>query len=460
MPNPPDLSARLRALPSVERLAGHSVLADLPRPVAVRAAREVIDAARAALRSATAAAPGANGTFDADALAARALERARAAEQPTLRRAINATGVLLHTNLGRATLAPAAAQAVANVARGHAALEVDEETGGRGSRQAHVQALLCELTGAEDALVVNNNAAATFLPIAAVAAGREVILSRGQLVEIGGQFRLPDVIRSAGGVLVEVGTTNRTRIGDYADAITERTAMLLRVHPSNYKIIGFSEEASLQELVTLGRERGVPVYDDIGSGALVDLSAYGLTDEPTAPGSIAAGSDVVWFSGDKLLGGPQAGILVGRKDHLATMRRHPLMRALRPDKLTLAGLEATLRLYQSGRAWADVPILRRIARPAEDVRTSCARVQAALPPTLAAEIVPTVSEIGGGSLPGHTLPSFALALGNAPGRSADELARALRKRPTPIYGHIERGRLLLDLRAVDEGEEAEIVAAL
>ncbi len=263
-----NMTAALRALPAVERLAARPELAHLPRTVAVAAARRAVDEARTALRrSGNGVAPP-----SPDALAARAAGFAAEADTPTLRRAVNATGVLLHTNLGRATLAPAAAAAVAAVAAGHAALEVDEETGGRGSRQAHVAHLLCELTGAEDALVVNNNAAATFLPVAAMAAGREVILSRGQLVEIGGQFRLPDVIRQAGAQLVEVGTTNRTRIGDYEAAVTERTAMLLRVHPSNYKIIGFAEEASLEEMVALGRQANIPVADDIGSGALVDLS--------------------------------------------------------------------------------------------------------------------------------------------------------------------------------------------
>jgi len=457
-------NALLRALPSVEKLAAHPGLADLPRETAVRAARRAINEARAALRAAPLT-PTSGQRPATTILAVRALELARAEEMPTLRRAINATGILLHTNLGRATLAPQAARAVAQVAAGHATLEVDEETGGRGSRQDHVCDLLCELTGAEDALVVNNNAAATFLPIAALAAGREVILSRGQLVEIGGQFRLPDVIRTAGGILVEVGTTNRTRITDYEAALTERTAMLLRVHPSNYKIVGFSEEASLAELVALGKKHNLPTYDDIGSGALVDLSPFGLTDEPTAPGSIASGADVVWFSGDKLLGGPQAGILVGRKEHLAVMRSHPLMRALRPDKLTLAGLEATLRLYVAGRAWSDVPILRRIARPADEVRAACRRLEVLVNVFCAngydAEIVPTVSEIGGGSLPGHTLPSFALALTPAPQiGSVNEVARALRKTAVPVYGRIERDRLLLDLRAVDEDEEEQILAAL
>lgn len=452
-----ELQAKLRALPAVEKLAAREELAALPRALAIAAARKAVDEARTALRAGgdDAAAP------SADALAARAAELARAVETPTLRRAVNATGVLLHTNLGRATLAPAAARAVAEVAAGHASLEVDEETGGRGSRQAHVTALLCELTGAEDAFVVNNNAAATFLPIAVLAAGRDVILSRGQMVEIGGQFRLPDVIESAGARLVEVGTTNRTRIGDYEARLSEQTAMLLRCHPSNYKIVGFAQEASLDELVALGRERGVPVADDIGSGALVDLSPYGLRDEPTAPGSIAMGADIVWFSGDKLLGGPQAGILVGRKELVAPLKKHPLARALRPDKLTLAALEATLRLYRAGRAWSDIPILRRIARPQENVRLAAARVADGLReavPVLRAGLIATMAEIGGGSLPGLTLPSWALAVTH-PARRTEELARALRRLPLPVYGRIERDRLLLDLRAVDEDEERHLIAA-
>ena len=445
----------LRALPSVERLATRAELAHLPPEARVRAARRVVEEARQALRSGAPVAP------TPESLAGRALALADDALRPALRRIVNATGVLLHTNLGRATLAPSAARAVAAVAAGHANLEVDEETGGRGSRQAHVARLLCELTGAEDALVVNNNAAATFLPVAALAAGREVVLSRGQLVEIGGQFRLPDVIRTAGGVLVEVGTTNRTRIGDYEAALTERTAMLLRVHPSNYRIVGFSEEAPLADLVRLGGEAGVCVADDIGSGALVDLAPFGLGDEPTANGSIAGGADLVWFSGDKLLGGPQAGILIGKARYIAPMKKHPLMRAIRPDKLTLAGLEATLRLYHAGRAWPEVPILRRIARPADDVREAAERVAASLrgeQASLRVEVVATDSEVGGGSLPGHRLPSWAVAVSDS-GRGAGELGRRLRAAPTPVYGRIEKDRLLLDLRAVDADEEVWIPAA-
>lgn len=449
--------ARLRALPAVERLAAREELSHLPRALAVRAARQAVDEAREALRSTTG-----NGEAPTpDTLAARAAEIARVTESPTLRRAVNATGVLLHTNLGRATLAPAAAKAAASVASGHASLEVDEETGGRGSRQAHVASLLRELTGAEDAFVVNNNAAATFLAVTALAAGREVILSRGQMVEIGGQFRLPDVIESAGATLVGVGTTNRTRIGDYERALTERTALLLRCHPSNYRIVGFTQEAELAELVALGRRAGVPVGDDIGSGAMVDLSAHGLHDEPTAPGSIAEGADVVWFSGDKLLGGPQAGILIGTSALIAPMKRHPLARALRPDKLTLAALEATLRAYRAGRAWNEIPILRRIARPEGDVREAAERLAKALrgqSARLDIAVVSTRAEVGGGSLPGLALPSWAVSVAS-PDHSAEQIARALRKLPVPVYGRIERDRLLLDLRAVDAEEEEQIVSA-
>lgn len=444
-----------RALPSVERLAGHSLLAPFFRPIAVRAARQAIDEARERIRSGQ--------VVEAEEVAERARVFADRAELPTLRRAVNATGVLLHTNLGRATLCKQAERAVAAVAGGHGTLETDEETGGRGSRQSHVRNLLCELTGAEDAFVVNNNAGATFLAVAALAANREVVLSRGQMVEIGGQFRLPDVIESAGARLVEVGTTNRTRISDYARVIGPDTAMLLRCHPSNFRIVGFTEEATLPELVALGRERSVCVADDIGSGALVNFAPYGLEGEPIASQSIADGAEIVWFSGDKLLGGPQSGILVGTRERLAPLKNHPLARALRPDKLTLAALEATLRVYQNGDPWRDIPILRRIARPADDILTACGRVarglRAALgtnAPGIEIDIVAAHSEIGGGSLPGHGLPSWAVAVSHP---DVTGLARHLRRAPVPVYGRIEKDRLLLDLRAVDEGEEPTIAQA-
>jgi L-seryl-tRNA(Ser) seleniumtransferase len=445
----PVSSSAFRALPSVERLAAREELSHLSHETAVRAARKVIGAVRDTLQRG-------NGIAippDIEVLARRAAEIADAEALPTLRRAINATGVLLHTNLGRATLAPSVAANVAEIAAGHAALEVDEETGGRGSRQSHIATLLGELTGAEDAFVVNNNAAATFLAVAGLAAGRDVILSRGQLVEIGGQFRLPDVIESAGARLVEVGTTNRTRIADYERAVTPETAMLLRVHPSNYRLVGFTEEAALSEIVALGQRTDIPSADDIGSGALVDFTPYGLTDEPMAQASIAAGADIIWFSGDKLLGGPQAGILVGKTKHLAALKKHPLARALRPDKLTLAALEGTLRLYRTGNAWSEIPVLHRIARPAEDILAACGRAARTLRTIASAwdvDIVATQSEIGGGSLPGHVLPSWAVALS---GENSGDLARRLRQARIPVYGRMEKGRLLLDFRAVDSREE-------
>ncbi|MGC4042289.1 MAG: L-seryl-tRNA(Sec) selenium transferase [Armatimonas sp.] len=432
------MSNPFRDLPSVEKLSasllGHS------HTVAVEAARQAIEEARNALK----ADKRTGDIFERAAILATELER------PTLRRAINATGVVLHTNLGRATLAESAERAIAAIASGHATLETDEESGGRGSRQAHCATLLRKLTGAEDALVVNNNAAATFLAIAGLAARREVILSRGQMIEIGGHFRLPEVIQEAGAKLIEVGTTNRTRISDYARAITEETALLLRCHPSNYRVVGFTEQASLKELVALGCESGIPVGDDIGSGALVDLAPFGLTDEPTVKESLAAGANLVWFSGDKLLGGPQCGVLLGRTEWIQKLARHPLMRALRPDKLTLAALEATLRIYLYGEPLSEIPALRRIARPVEDIRVACERVGVG-------DIVETVSEVGGGSLPGLSLPSYAVAIDT---ESPALLARRLRLREEPIFGRIERGRFLLDLRCVDTQEEEKIQAAL
>jgi L-seryl-tRNA(Ser) seleniumtransferase len=362
------LPSLFRELPSVERLSQAPQLASLEPARRVAAARHAIDTARDRLRE------GESGAHSVEALVQNALAWAQRPIRPTLRRAINATGVLLHTNLGRATLAPSAVRAVEAVAAGHATLEMDEESGRRGDRQRACADLLQALTGAEDAFVVNNNAAATFLAIAVLAAGREVVLSRGQLVEIGGQFRLPDVIASAGARLCEVGTTNRTRIADYEHALGPETALLLRVHPSNFRVVGFTEEATLPQLVALGQANGIPVGDDIGSGALVDFTAHGLSGEPMASESVAAGADLIWFSGDKLLGGPQAGILIGKRDLIARMAAHPLARALRPDKLTLAALEATLSVYAAGRAWTEIPILRRIARPADEILSACGRV--------------------------------------------------------------------------------------
>lgn len=383
------------------------------------------------------------------------------ASRRTLRPAINATGVVLHTGLGRAVLPFAAVEAVVEAASGHSLLEVDAESGERGSRLDHIAPLLQELTGAEDALVVNNNAAAVFLAIGALAAGREVIISRGQLVEIGGSFRIPDVIRSAGARLVEVGTTNKVRLSDYADAITPETALLLRVHPSNFRIVGFTEEPSLEDLAALGRDRGVPILDDLGSGALVDLTRHGLVAEPTVQASVLAGADVITFSGDKLLGGPQSGLVIGRSNYLNRLKRHPLMRVLRVDKLTLSTLEATLRLYRDEpTALRTIPTLAVLTAAPEMLRAR-AEVLVSHLRQLGVDLVvgleEGLSQVGGGALPGEELPTTLVTV--RPGSlSVAELARRLRTSQPSIWGRIRRDRLVFDPRTVADAE-VELIAA-
>jgi L-seryl-tRNA(Ser) seleniumtransferase len=390
--------------------------------------------------------------------------RVEQASRRSLRRAINATGVVLHTGLGRAVLCRAAADAVSEVARSHSLLEVDPESGERGSRLSHIAGLICELTGLGsdgDALVVNNNAAAVFLAISALAQGREVVISRGQLVEIGGSFRIPDVIRASGARLVEVGTTNKVRLSDYAEAITSETALLLRVHPSNFRIVGFTEEPSLAELAGLGRERGIPVMDDLGSGALVDLTRYGLVAEPTVHASVAAGADVVTFSGDKLLGGPQGGLVIGRKELVARMKRHPLMRVLRVDKMTMAGLEATLRLYRDeAAAMREIPTLAALTASVETLRARAEELARRLEPlVLEVELEPGISQVGGGALPGEELPTTLVMLRPA-GISIGELARRLRVGEPSIWGRVQRDRLVFDLRTVRDEEIDQIAEAV
>ncbi|MBI3912169.1 MAG: L-seryl-tRNA(Sec) selenium transferase [Armatimonadetes bacterium] len=382
-------------------------------------------------------------------------------ERCTLGRAINATGVVLHTGLGRAVLSEAAAQAALEVIRSHSLLEVDAESGERGNRQTHIAPLLRRLTGAEDALVVNNNAAAVSLAIGCLAAGCEVIVAAGQLVEIGGSFRIPDVIRRAGARLVIVGTTNKVRLADYAGAITPETALLLRVHPSNFRVVGFTEEASLEELVTLGRERSIPVMDDLGSGALVDLSQYGLEAEPTAHASVRAGADVVTFSGDKLLGGPQAGLIVGKREILRRMAKDPLMRVVRCDKVTLAMMEATLRLYlDEERALREIPTLAALTVAPKVLSARAKRLVSLLEGAgLTVTTEPGISQVGGGSLPGERLPTTLVAV-TAPEISPTDLARRLRTSDPSIWARIHRDRLLFDLRTVRDREVEEIAAAL
>jgi L-seryl-tRNA(Ser) seleniumtransferase len=383
-------------------------------------------------------------------------------QQPHLRSVINATGVIINTNLGRAPLSQAALQAIQQVSGGYSNLEYDLEPGERGSRHVHVAALLRELTGAEAAIVTNNNAAAVLLGLSALAMGREVIISRGQLVEIGGGFRVPDVMRQSGCRLVEVGTTNRTRIADYEAALSEQTALLLAVHPSNFLITGFTESTSIEALSALARKHELLVMNDLGSGCLLNSEHYGLAHEPTPQESIAAGADLVCFSGDKLLGGPQAGILVGKQEVIARLAKHPLMRAVRIDKMTLAALEATLRHYQRDEAETQIPVWRMIALRPEKVASRAMRWISRLQARgVAARKQIGESTVGGGSLPSETLPTTLVALDAAhTPLPLEELARRLRKRHIPIITRIQHDALLLDPRTVLEEQEKEVLQAL
>jgi L-seryl-tRNA(Ser) seleniumtransferase len=436
-----------RELPGVDRLLRDPLLRGLPRDLALRAAREVLDEARAAAGQGNT--PGGGSTpgdgtavpFALEDLPRLVNERVHAALAPRLRPVLNASGVIIHTNLGRAPLSPAALAAAHAAAEGYSNLEYDLEAGGRGSRHTLVTDLLRQLTGAEDALVTNNNAAAILLILSALAQGREAIISRGQLVEIGGGFRIPDVMLQSGVSLVEVGTTNRTYAADFEAAITERTAMLLRVHASNFLQIGFVHQPSLSELVTVGSAHQIPVVDDLGSGSLLDTSRFGLVQEPLVQASVAAGTSLICFSGDKLLGGPQAGIVIGRAAEIARLRRHPLMRAIRPDKLTLAALGATLVHYVRGEAEQQVPVWRMIAMP--QAKLQCRADHLAR--QLGAQAIETRSAVGGGSLPGQTQPSWAIALETP---TPDRLAAALRRADPPVIARIDDSRVLLDLRAI------------
>jgi L-seryl-tRNA(Ser) seleniumtransferase len=375
-------------------------------------------------------------------------EVAREAASQRLRKVINGTGILIHTNLGRAPLAQAAIDAMIAVA-GATNLEVDLATGQRGRRGASVEQLCCDVTGAEAALVVNNCAAATLLTLQTLAAGRQIVISRGQLIEIGGSFRLPDVFRQAGVELREVGTTNRTRIGDYAAAIDPETAALLRVHPSNYRISGFCESVAIAELVKLGKLSGLPVIDDVGSGCLYDLSRFGLPDEPVASDSLRDGADLVLFSGDKLLGGPQCGVIVGRAEIVAKLRSNPLARALRVDKLTLAALQATLEIHRAGRAFDEIPVLCELAIPADGIRTRAERIVEQLRGKLHSECVASVESVssapGGGALPEQTVSSWAIAIASP---NLDQIAKRLRLGEPSVFCRVHDGRVLVDLRTV------------
>jgi L-seryl-tRNA(Ser) seleniumtransferase len=426
----------LRDLPSVDELAAHERLADAaPKPLLVSAVRSALARAREEIRVGS----------DPGDLVGRVELELEAARAARLRRVINATGVIVHTNLGRAPLAAQALERVRRVAAGYSNLEYSVDEGRRGSRQDHVGPILRRLTGAEAALVVNNNAAAVLLALAALAEGREVLVSRGELIEIGDGFRIPDVLARSGARLREVGTTNRTRASDYERAIGPETALLLRVHQSNFRLVGFTEQPRLEELVRVGRAHGLPVIDDLGSGVLVELEG-----EPSAKNALAAGADLVCFSGDKLLGGPQAGIVVGRGELVERLRRHPLQRALRADKLTLAALEGTLDLYlDPERAAREVPVLRMLDEPLETVRARATRLAEAV----SGDVEETVARVGGGALPLAELPSFACAV-------EEELAPRLRAGEPPVVGVLRDGRLLLDCRTLTDDEVAEAAAAV
>jgi len=390
------------------------------------------------------------------------LSRLREGAHLSLRPVVNATGVVLHTNLGRSPLSSAALEAMAAAARGYANLEYDLIAGARGDRYGHAQAALCRLTGAEAALVVNNNAAAVMLALAGLSEGgdppAEVIVSRGQLLEIGGGFRIPDVLRRSGAALVEVGTTNRTYLADYERAIGDRTRILLHVHRSNFRLTGFVHDVELKELVRLAREHGLFVVDDLGSGTLLDPARFGLPPEPTVPERIRTGADLVTFSGDKLLGGPQAGIIAGRRDSIERARRHPLLRALRVDKVTLAGLSATLAHYERGEAAEKVPVWRAIARTPEALRLRAESWRTAAGEKGArCEVIPGSSAVGGGSLPGATLPTALLAL---PAGGAESRLAQMRRCDPPVVARIEEDRVVLDPRTVLEGEDEAVVAAV
>jgi L-seryl-tRNA(Ser) seleniumtransferase len=456
------LAARLRALPSVDEILREPAVAGLIEKagleIATHAARNVLEELRAELKS-----DPATSLVSIGAIAARVASAMEAALAPSLRAVINATGVVLHTNLGRAPLSPQAIAEIAQTAAGYSNLEYDIERGERGKRDTHTAHLLAQITGAEAAIVVNNNAAAVFLVLDSLAKGHEVVVSRGELIEIGDGFRIPDIMSESGALLREVGATNRTQIRDYERAINERTRLLLRVHPSNFHVTGFTGRATLEELIALGRRTQIPVYEDLGSGCVADLSESGIA-EPVVRASFQAGASVVSFSADKLLGGPQAGIIAGQREIIERIRRNPLFRALRVDKLTIAALEVTLKAYQRG-ALDEIPTLRMIRMSAGEIARRAARfveqLSAILPQDARAEVHRGFSVIGGGSTPDQQLPTHLVCIASNR-HSPAGIEQRLRQpaNGTPVIARIEDDRIILDLRTVFPGEEAALASAL
>jgi L-seryl-tRNA(Ser) seleniumtransferase len=455
----------LRQLPKVDELLRHPTLAPalvkLPRSLAVAVIRNVLEAHRRRLGELPAAEL--PGELERERFLRDLLEALKTAAQPSLKRIINATGVVIHTNLGRSPLAAVALEQIAEVAAHYSTLEYDLAKGARGSRQDHLEGLLRELTGCQAALVVNNNAAGVFLALRTLAQGREVIISRGQLVEIGGSFRLPEIMAASGAILKEVGTTNKTYLRDYEAAITSETALLLKVHPSNFRIVGFSHEVALSDLVALGRRYDLPVVEDLGSGCLIDLGRYGLEREPTVQETLKAGADLVLFSGDKLLGGPQAGLALGSRAVVSALKQNPLTRALRPDKLTLAGLEATLRLYLEESQAAALPTLRMLTRPLTELTRQASslarRLKKRWGDKIRVEVRVSEGRVGGGALPQAALPSRALAL-TLPPLSAQELETRLRQAQPPVIGRVEQGEVWLDVLTILPDDLGPFLAAL
>ncbi len=448
-----------RIIPSIEQLRQREAMRALETRYGRTALLDALRAETSDLRERLASGRLAAISVDdaVEAIERGTAERLRAAMRPSLVRTINATGVIVHTNLGRAPLAQGALDRVRDVAGGYTNLEYDLIRGTRGTRDVHAEKLIARLTGAEAAVVVNNNAAATLLLLAALATGREVIISRGELVEIGGGFRVPDVMKQSGAILREVGTTNRTRAADYAAAINDRTALILRVHPSNFRLVGFTERPALDELVALGRRFNVAVAEDLGSGWLGwpdrESLPEQLRDEPIVSESIAAGVDLVCFSGDKLLGGPQAGIIAGRRETVDAIRRHPLMRALRVDKLTYAALEATLEEHAIGRGQEGVPVQRMLRLTKDEIGTRADAVAAALSATgWTTRVIDGSSTVGGGSAPGTAIPTRLVEI-SKDGMSADQIEQHLRSLDPPVIARIHEDRVVLDLRTVDPGDD-------
>ncbi len=456
----------LRQLPQVDELLRRPALApgvgSLPRSLAAAVIRGVLGQHRNFINTAPVEALPSN--LDDAALLQDLKEALDAAAKPSLRRVVNATGVVIHTNLGRSPLSEACLTSLQEVASRYNTLEYDLARGARGSRQDHLEGVLQELTGAHGVLVVNNNAAAVLLALNTLAAGREVIISRGQLVEIGGSFRMPEIMAASGAILKEVGTTNKTYLKDFEKAITSETALLLKVHPSNFRIMGFTHEVTLPEMVDLARRYDLKVVDDVGSGCLVDLSKYGLEREPTVQETLKAGADLVLFSGDKLLGGPQAGLILGNREVVGALRQNPLTRALSPDKMTLTALEATLRLYlEEPRALAEIPTLRMLTRPVAELdrqaRALARRLRRRFGARLTVSVVASEGRVGGGALPQAPLPSRALAL-TVPPLAPQELEARLRQAEIPIIGRVDHGVMMLDLLTMLAGDQETLLAAL